>query len=63
VSYNLVTVALALFGTLFFYLQAVAEEEHCLKTFDRQYRDYAVRVPRFNIVAGVFRLLRNRSSA
>ena len=62
-SFNLPTVALALFGALFFYLQAMAEEKQFLQTLEHQYRDYAARVPRFNIVIGVFRLLRNRSSA
>ena len=60
VSYNLVTTTLALLGILFFYLQALAEEKQCLHTFGDQYREYSIRVPRFNLVLGVFRLLRHQ---
>ncbi len=54
-SYNWVTAALSLLSALFFYLQAAAEEKQCLRKFGRQCRDYAARVPMFNIIVGVFR--------
>ena len=62
-SFKLITTALALFAILFFYLQAVTEEEQCKQTLGQQYQDYLNRVPRFNIIIGVFRLLQNRNSA
>ena len=45
-------------GALCFYMQAVREEEYCLARFGEPYERYRRRVPRFNIVLGVIRRLR-----
>lgn len=60
-SANPFMTAPTLLAILFFYLQAAAEEKQCLRAFGPRYRDYAARVPRFNILLGTFWLLRNRS--
>lgn len=37
------------------YLQAKAEEEHCIRKFGDEYLSYMRRVPRFNVVLGIMR--------
>ncbi len=56
-SQHWVAVLLAVVGVTFFYLQAVREEGYCLAQLE-SYAQYLGRVPRFNIVLGVIRLLR-----
>lgn len=53
-----VTVLLALAATGLFYGQSVMEERACLAQFDKAYAQYRRRVPRFNVVWGLFRLFR-----
>lgn len=51
------------FGTgalLFFYLHILQEEEYCLARFGDEYRDYKQRVPRLNVITGIFRLLKRK---
>jgi len=57
-SQHWVVVLLAVVGATFFYLQAVREERYCLAQLGEPYRQYLRRVPRFNIVLGMMRLLR-----
>jgi protein-S-isoprenylcysteine O-methyltransferase Ste14 len=40
------------------YLQALAEEEYCLAQLGEPYEHYLHRVPRFNMVRGIMRVLR-----
>jgi protein-S-isoprenylcysteine O-methyltransferase Ste14 len=56
-SQHWITALLAGAGTTFFYLQAVREESYCLAQLGEPYARYLRRVPRFNIVLGVIRLL------
>jgi protein-S-isoprenylcysteine O-methyltransferase Ste14 len=51
-------VLLAVVGATFFYLQAVREERYCLAEFGGPYEQYRQRVPRFNVILGIVRLLR-----
>jgi protein-S-isoprenylcysteine O-methyltransferase Ste14 len=48
---------LAAVGSAFFYLQAVREERYCLAQLGEPYEQYLRRVPRFNLVLGIVRLL------
>jgi protein-S-isoprenylcysteine O-methyltransferase Ste14 len=49
---------LAIIGNIFFYLQVIQEEKHCLNQFGDQYKQYLQRVPRFNILVGILRLIK-----
>ena len=57
-SQHWVIVLLAVVGATFFYLQAVREERYCLAQLGESYEQYRRRVPRFNLVLGIMRLLR-----
>ena len=57
-SQHWVAVLLAVVGVTLFYLQAVREERYCLAQLGEPYEQYLWRVPRFNIVLGIMRLLR-----
>ena len=57
-SLHWVAILLAVVGATCFYLQAVREERYCLAQLGESYELYLRRVPRFNIVLGVIRLLR-----
>ena len=57
-SQHWVALLLAVVGATFFYLQAAREEEYCLARFGTPYEQYLRRVPRFNLVLGMIRLLR-----
>ena len=56
-SQHWVAVLLAVVGATFFHLQAVREERYCLAQLGEPYEQYLRRVPRFNIVLGIVRLL------
>jgi protein-S-isoprenylcysteine O-methyltransferase Ste14 len=53
---------LALMSIVFFYRQAMHEERYCLAKFGVWYEQYIMRVPRFNLVAGIVRLVRGVKS-
>lgn len=57
-SQHWAAVLLAVVGAAFFHLQAVREERYCLARFGESYEQYRRRVPRFNLVLGIVRLLR-----
>lgn len=50
-------ILLAVLGSVFFYLQVVEEEKTCLSKFGEAYRQYCQRVPRFNFILGLIRIL------
>jgi len=56
-SQHWVAVLLAAVGATFFYLQAMREERYCLARFGEPYEQYLRRVPRFNFILGIVRLL------
>jgi protein-S-isoprenylcysteine O-methyltransferase Ste14 len=56
-SQHWVAFLLAVVGVTFFYLQAVSEERYCLARLGEPYLQYCRRVPRFNLVLGIVRLL------
>jgi len=49
---------LAAAGSALFCLQALQEERYCLDRFGEPYERYRRRVPRYNVVLGIVRLLR-----
>jgi protein-S-isoprenylcysteine O-methyltransferase Ste14 len=51
---------LALVSVASFYVQANLEERACLARFGEPYGQYMWRIPRFNVVLGIVRLLRRR---
>jgi len=57
-SQHWVTVLLAVICVTLFYFQAVREECYCLAQLGDPYQQYLRRVPRFNIVLGIMRLIR-----
>jgi protein-S-isoprenylcysteine O-methyltransferase Ste14 len=57
---HLVVTVLAILGSVLLYVNAVLEERECTEKLGQEYRDYMERVPRFNLVAGVFRRLRRQ---
>jgi len=57
-SQDWLALALAGVGVSGFYLQAVEEEKECLARFGQAYERYRRRVPRFNLVLGLVRRLR-----
>jgi len=50
------------FTALLFHRMAMREERSCARRFGGAYGDYARRVPRYNLAAGVYRWLRRKSS-
>ena len=46
----------------FFYIQAVQEEHYCAARFGEPYNQYFNRVPRFNIIMGVWRNLQGKKN-
>ena len=56
-SQHWVAILLAVIGATFLYLQAVREERYCLVQLGEPYEQYLRRVPRFNVVLGIVRLL------
>jgi protein-S-isoprenylcysteine O-methyltransferase Ste14 len=57
-SQHWVAALLAVVGGTLFYVQAVREERYCLARFGELYERYRQRVPRFNAILGITRLLR-----
>jgi protein-S-isoprenylcysteine O-methyltransferase Ste14 len=59
-SQHWAAVLLAVIGATFFYLQAIWEERYCLAQYGEPYAQYLQRVPRFNIIFGILRILQGR---
>jgi len=55
-----VVLGLAAGAAGFFYLQALMEERYCRREWGPTYEAYMRQVPRFNFLAGLFRVLRKR---
>ena len=62
-SQHWVAVLLAATGVACFYIQAVQEERYCLHRLGEPYEEYLQRVPRFNIILGIVRLLQGQEVA
>jgi len=54
-SQHTVSVLLTIIAAVLFYAQAVQEEGACLAKFGDPYAQYCRRVPRFNVILGLFR--------
>ena len=54
-------VLLAILTITFFYLQALQEERYCVTHFGTPYQRYLHRIPRFNLIEGVWRVLRGNN--
>ncbi len=54
-------IALAILSISFFYIQALQEEQFCLINFGESYECYIQRVPRFNLIWGIWGILRGKS--
>ncbi len=52
------TLGLAGAAVAFFYLQCVVEERFCLERMGTAYGEYKKRVPRINVVLGLYRIVR-----
>jgi protein-S-isoprenylcysteine O-methyltransferase Ste14 len=59
-SQHWATFLLAIIAASLFYIQAVQEEMFCLTRFGEPYARYRRRVPRFNILLGILRILQGR---
>jgi protein-S-isoprenylcysteine O-methyltransferase Ste14 len=59
-SQHWVALLLALTGSMLFHVQAVREERYCIDCFGESYERYRRRVPRYNVILGIVRLLRGR---
>jgi protein-S-isoprenylcysteine O-methyltransferase Ste14 len=57
-SQHWVALLLAVVGVTLFYHQAVKEEKYCLDRLGEPYEQYLRRIPRFNVILGIVRLLR-----
>jgi protein-S-isoprenylcysteine O-methyltransferase Ste14 len=57
-SQHWVALLLAAAASLLFHLQAVREEKYCIDRFGASYERYRRRVPRYNVILGIIRLLR-----
>jgi protein-S-isoprenylcysteine O-methyltransferase Ste14 len=53
---------LAAVGVACFYTHAIQEEAYCLKQLGEPYQQYLRRVPRFNVVKGIVRVLRGKEA-
>ena len=57
-SQHWVALLLAVVGVTLFFFQAVKEEGYCLARLGEPYEQYLRRVPRFNVILGIVRHLR-----
>ncbi len=59
-SQHWVAILLASVSIVFFYIQASQEERHCLDQYGEPYARYLQRVPRFNLILGIWSILRGK---
>ena len=57
------TLALAVIGVVFFYLQMISEERYLVKRMGAEYEAYMERVPRTNLIVGIYRYLRSKTGS
>jgi len=57
---NLLSVLLAGGAMVFFYIQAIVEERFCKKNLGTEYEDYSRKVPRMNVLLGLFLIVKKR---
>jgi protein-S-isoprenylcysteine O-methyltransferase Ste14 len=57
-----VAVLLAILSVIFFSVQAAQEEQHCLALYGESYGCYLQLVPRFNLILGIWRMLRGKKN-
>ena len=60
-SQHWATLLLAVISTTCFYVQVMLEKQYCLAQFGEPYALYLRRVPRFNLLLGILRILRGIS--
>jgi protein-S-isoprenylcysteine O-methyltransferase Ste14 len=60
-SQHWVTVLLASVSVVSFYVQAIKEESYCLFQFGEPYAGYLQRVPRFNLIQGIWMFFRRKA--
>lgn len=56
-------IVLGIPGIVILYFSTAAEEKRLVARFGQDYRDYMARVPRMNLVSGIFRACRRKTSA
>ena len=61
VTQHWLTVLLGIVALAGFYLQAIAEERHCVANLGSPYEHYMRRVPRFNVLLGIARILSGKN--
>ena len=61
-SQHWLALLLAAVSITLFYLQAASEEKYCLARFGGAYEGYLQRVPRFNVVLGLVRLVQRNGT-
>ena len=59
-SQHVLTATIGAAAILFFYLHTVKEDQFCRENLGEGYREYAGRVPRFNLVLGTIRYFRRK---
>jgi len=62
VTQHPITLGLALIGIIFFYVQMVNEERFLSKQLGAEYEAYVQRVPRTNILLGIYRRFRSKAA-
>lgn len=63
ISQNWIILLLGGLSVTLFYLHSLREENFCARQFGEAYTEYMKRVPRFNFLSGIIRLLRRRSGS
>lgn len=62
-NWSWATAVLAALASLFFYLQSIQEEKFCHQQMGTAYAIYCQRVPRFNLLLGIFRYFSQKRAA
>ena len=53
-------ITLTALAIIFFYLHTVEEEKELIHRYKKDYKIYCTRVPRFNLIRGIYNSLKNR---